>query len=199
MLGTADFDVNDFASREAADKSVYVKFYMRPKENEAKSIEEGRPIYEDKEYVEIRTPGNTTNVIQRPVTDMDRRRFAAAYREFKSGETEQVTGTPLVEAPWITRSQVEELSYLRIRTVEQLAYVGDDVCTRIPGLFKLKQRAQQMAERAEKEAPFIKLQKERDEMAAEIAAMKEAMAEQAKIIASMRHEDQSAKTQAKGS
>jgi len=181
-MQTADFDVSDFNSREAADKSVYVKFYIRPKENEAKSAEEGRPIYEDKEYVEIRTPGNTTNIVQRPVTDMDKKRFAAAYREFKAGDTEQVIGTPLVEAPWITRSQVEELSYLRIRTVEQLANVGDDVCTRIPGLFKLKQRAQQMEVNAEKQAPFIKLQKEREDMQAQIDSLKETVEAQAAII-----------------
>jgi len=181
-MQTADFDVSDFNSREAADKSVYVKFYIRPKENEAKSAEEGRPIYEDKEYVEIRTPGNTTNIVQRPVTDMDRKRFAPAYREFKAGDTEQVIGTPLVEAPWITRSQVEELSYLRIRTVEQLANVGDDVCTRIPGLFKLKQRAQQMEVNAEKQAPFIKLQKEREDMQAQIDSLKETVEAQAAII-----------------
>ena len=181
-MQTADFDVSDFNSREADDKSVYVKFYIRPKENEAKSAEEGRPIYEDKEYVEIRTPGNTTNIVQRPVTDMDKKRFAAAYREFKAGDTEQVIGTPLVEAPWITRSQVEELSYLRIRTVEQLANVGDDVCTRIPGLFKLKQRAQQMEVNAEKQAPFIKLQKEREDMQAQIDSLKETVEAQAAII-----------------
>jgi len=181
-MQTADFDVSDFNSREAADKSVYVKFYIRPKENEAKSAEEGRPIYEDKEYVEIRTPGNTTNIVQRPVTDMDKKRFAAAYREFKAGDTEQVIGTPLVEAPWITRSQVEELSYLRIRTVEQLANVGDDVCTLIPGLFKLKQRAQQMEVNAEKQAPFIKLQKEREDMQAQIDSLKETVEAQAAII-----------------
>lgn len=195
--GTADFDVNDFSSREAGDKSVFVKFYMRPKENEAKSAEEGRPIYEDKEYVEIRTPGNATNVVQRPVTDMDRKRFAHAYRAFKEGETEQVIGTPLVEAPWITRSQVEELAYLRIRTIEHLANVGDDVCTRIPGLFKLKQRAQAMAVKAEQQAPFIQLQKERDEMQAELDALKETVAEQSKIIKSMNAERATAKPQGK--
>jgi hypothetical protein len=192
-MQTAEFDVNDFASREAGDKSVYVKFYIRPKENEVKSAEEGRPIYEDKEYVEIRTPGNQTNIVQRPVTDMDKRRFAAAYREFKSGNEEQIIGTPLVEAPWITRSQVEELSYLRIRTVEQLANVGDDVCTRIPGLFKLKQRAGQMAERAEKQAPFIKMQEENDELRNRLEAMERTVQEQAALIADLRKPDTTAK------
>jgi len=182
-MQTADFDVDDFKSREAADKSVYVKFYTRPVADQSASDEAGRPIYVDKEYVEIRTPGNQTNIIQRPVTDMDRKRFAPAYKEFKSGETEQVIGTPLAEAPWITRSQVEELSYLRIKTLEQLSHVGDDVCTRIPGLFKLKQRAQNMVEKAEKDAPFIQMQAEYDQLKDKLAAMENTITEQAALIA----------------
>jgi|RhiMethySRZTD1v2_1073278.scaffolds.fasta_scaffold09469_13 hypothetical protein len=186
-MQTADFDVNDFNSREAGDKSVYVKFYIKPVLNETKTDEEGRPIYDDKEYIEIRTPGNTTNIVVRPVSDMDRKRFRLAYQEFKSGETEQTGGgTPLIEAPWITRSQVEELSYLRIRTLEQLAAVGDDVCTRIPGLYKLKERAKMMAERAEKAAPFMKIQAENDEMRNRLETLEKTIADQAGLIASLK-------------
>jgi len=180
--GQADFDVEDFEHRNAGDKSVYVKFYVRPFLDEAESAKEGRPIYKDRDYVEIRTPGNQTNIIQRPVTDMDKQRFRASYAAFKAGDTEQVIGTPLAETPWITRSQVEELAYLRIRTLEQLANVGDDVCTRIPGLFKLKQRAQAAIERAEKTAPFIAMQAENEAMRNRLEAMETTIAEQAAII-----------------
>jgi len=178
----ADFNVEDFEHRNAADKSVFVKFYIRPFQDEAKSIEEGRPIFKDKEYVEIRTPGNQTNIVQRPVTDMDKQRFRQAYALFKAGDAEQVVGTPLTETPWITRSQVEELAYLRIRTLEQLANVGDDVCTRLPGMFKLKQRAQAAIERAEKTAPFIAMQKENEELRNKLAALEHALADQAEAI-----------------
>jgi hypothetical protein len=178
----ADFDVSDFDSRNAGDKSVFVKFYIRPFQDEAKSVEEGRPIFKDKEYVEIRTPGNQTNIIQRPVTDMDKQRFRGAYAAFKAGDAEQIIGTPLTETPWITRSQAEELAYLRIRTLEQLANVGDDVCTRIPGMFKLKQRAQAALERAEKTAPFIAMQAENEAMKNRLDAMEATIADQAAII-----------------
>ena len=190
----ADFDVDDFKSREAGDKSVFVKFYIHPVINDAESDKEGRPIYFDKEYVEIRTPGNTTNIVHRPVTEMDKKRFRLAYGEFKAGNEEQSGGgTPLTEAPWITRSQVEELSYLRIRTLEQLAAVGDDVCTRIPGLFKLKERAKLMVEHAEKQAPFLVIQREADEMRNQLEALQQTVAEQAAIIKSLKAPDTSAK------
>lgn len=191
--GTADFDVDDFASRNAGDKSVYVKFYTRPKENEAKSTEAGRPIYDDVDYVEIRTPGNSTNVVQRPVTEMDRKRFPQQYAAFKAGDMEQITGTPLAEAPWITRSQVEELAYLRVRTMEQLANVNDDVCTKIPGLFKLKQRAQQMMAKAEHEAPFIKIQEENAELRNNLESLQQTVQEQARQIQALMGEKEAQK------
>lgn len=178
----AEYNVEDFESRTAGDKSVYVKFYMRPFKDEEASIEQGRPIYRDREYVEIRAPGNQNNIIQRPVTDMDRDRFRHAYRAFKSGDLEQDFGTPLTEVPWITRSQVEELAYIKVRTLEQLVNVGDDVCTRIPGLFTLKQKAALAIEKAEKSAPFVKMQAENEELKGQLAELKKAVEDQAAII-----------------
>lgn len=186
MSSVADFDVDDFESREAADKSVFPHFYIKARLNPSKSDEAGRPIYEDTEYVKIITPGNATNTPDRPVTDDDRKRFRRQYRMFKEGKQDEVVGTPLSEAPWITRSQVEELAYFKIKSLEQLAVVNDDVCTRIPGLFKLKQRAQHVIEKAEKSVPFITLQKQNDELAGRLAAMEQAMQDQAKIIADMK-------------
>ncbi len=186
MLEAADFNVEDFESRTGADKNVYVKFYVRPVHDQSASDEAGRPIYKDKEYIEIRTPGNQTNIVQRPVMDMDRQRFAQSYRLFKAGEVDQIIGTPLSEAPWITRSQVEELAHLRVRTLEQLSVVGDDVCTKVPGLFKLKQRAAAMVEKAEKQAPFIALQQENETLRTELETLREAVKEQSAAIEALK-------------
>lgn len=181
-FGQFDDNVQDFESRTAADKSVYVKFYMRPVIDEAASTEAGRPIYKDREYVEIRTPGQQNNVIQRPVSDMDRQRFNAAYRQFKAGELEQTIGTPLVEMAWITRSQVEELSHLRIRTVEHLATLDDAVCSRFAGLYKLKQRAQQVLAESEKNAPFIKMQEANEDLQNKVATLEDTVKQQSELI-----------------
>jgi hypothetical protein len=186
MLAQYDGDPQDFESRTSADKNVYVKFYIRPVIDQSASDEAGRPIYSDKEYIEIRTPGNQTNIVQRPVAEMDRQRFRQAYAMFKAGEVDQVVGTPLFEAPWITRSQVEELAHLRIRTLEQLSVVGDDVCTKVPGLFKLKQRAEAMVANAEKQAPFIALQQENEALRTELESLREAVKEQSAAIAALK-------------
>lgn len=177
-----DFNPADFETREAADKNVYVKFYIKPVQNEAKSAEEGRPIFDDREYIEIRTPGQQNNVVQRPVSDMDRKRFHRAYQLFKAGEVEQVVGTPLMEMPWITRSQVEELVHLRIRTVEALAELGDDVCSRFAGLYKLKQTAQRYVQHAKNNAPLIKFQEQLDELKNQCETYQRTIEEQSQII-----------------
>lgn len=182
MREAYDADPRDFESREAADNSVYVKFYTKPVQDEDESNKAGRPIYKEKEYVEIRTPGQQNNVIQRPVTDMDRQRFRRAYMLFKEGMEEQLVGTPLTEVPWMTRSQVEELHHLRIRTVEHLANLSDDVCSKYAGLYKLKQKAQQMVEEGKKNAPFAQLQAQHEQAMAQLEEMRRTVEEQSNLI-----------------
>lgn len=188
-----DADAGDFESREAGDKSVYVKFYYRPVQDEDASAKEGRPIYKDREYVEIRTPGNQTSVVQRPVSDLDRQRFRGAYRQFKNNVEEQVVGTPIAEATFLTRSQIEELSHMRIRTVEHLAELGDDVCSRFAGLYGLKNKAKAFVDSAKGQAPFIEMQKRNEELNNKIEAMQKTIEDQSEIIRKMQ-----AQTDAKG-
>lgn len=180
--GQADFNVEDFEARDAADKNTHARFFLHPMLNQEKSDAAGRPIYEDTEYVEIYTPGNQTNVPRRPARQMDRDRFHRQYRLFKQGDEVQQVGTPLSVVPWLTRSQVEELKFFRITSVEALAEVNDDVCTRMPGLFKLKQRAQDMVAKAEKSAPFIAMQQKNEELESRLATMEQALAEQTQLI-----------------
>ena len=87
----ADFDVKDFDNRN--NGNVYPIFYWVPKQDEAASIAEGRPIFKDTEYVKIIVPGSSTSIVQKPVRDDDRRRFAEAYAKFKKGDPEQLVGT----------------------------------------------------------------------------------------------------------
>lgn len=191
-METTDLDPRDFESRDAADKSVYVKFYMHPVRDDGKSEAEGRPIYNDREYLEIRTPGQQNNIIRRPVCDMDRQRFRKAYAMFKEGNEEQMIGTPLTEVGWLTRSQVEELAYVRIRTLEHLAAVGDDVCARMAGLLKLKQHAQKIIEETKGQAPIIELQKQMDELKNLVETQAATIRDQSQIIQRLQT-DQSAK------
>ena len=176
MREQADFEVEDFENRNST-KGVYAKFYWKAKQDEAESAKEGRPIFKDVAYVEIIAAGNSNNIVNRPVTELDRRRFAQAWGKFNAGETEQLTGTPLSEIPWITRGQVEELNYIKCRTLEHLSELNDGACNSAPGLYDLKRKAQAWLKKAEDAAPFTALHQENDALKSEIAALKEAVAE----------------------
>lgn len=150
----ADFAENHFDNRFGADKSVFAKFYFMPVKDEHASAEQGRPIFNDVEFVEIIVAGDATNQIQRQATDQDRQRFRAAYGNFKDGNAEALVGTPLTEVTWLGKSQVEELSYLKVRTLEALAELNDTVCGKYPGFYDLKRRAMAHMLASEKAAPL---------------------------------------------
>lgn len=169
-------DVTDFENRYAGDKGVHARFYIFPQKNEAKSASAGRPIFEDTEFVEIFASGNSTNIVRRPARHMDKERFRRQYEAFKAGHEDQVQGTLLHEVPWITRSQVEELAYLRIRTLEQLANVSDAACSKHVGLYDLKSKAQKALALAEGAAPMTELAKENEELKKRLNSQDDQMA-----------------------
>jgi hypothetical protein len=145
-----EYDPKTFEDRYGEDAKVWVKFYLNLVEDQAKSAEAGRPVFTEKEYVEIRSPGNETNIINRPVSDIDRNRFPRHYKMFKEGITDTIIGTPLSEMLWIKRTTAEELKHLKIITVEHLASVTDEVCGRMTGLYDLKAKANAYLENVSK-------------------------------------------------
>jgi hypothetical protein len=156
MRAEAEFGITDMAmnnSRYHGDESLLVRFYTHPRKNLTKSEEENRPIFEDTTYIEIMQPGNKDSIIQRPATARDKQRFAQHFQRFEARVSDdQVEGTLLSEWPQVTRAQVEELRFLNIRTVEQLAVVSDSNAQNIMGIQMLKSKAQKYLEHADKEA-----------------------------------------------
>lgn len=177
-----DGDVGHFETRYAGDRSVFAKFYYMPKKDEAKSAEAGRPIFNDVVYVEIMVAGDANNVIQREATQLDIDRFQRVYERFKAGDEEQTLGTPLTEVPWLTKSQCEELLYHKVRTLEALGALNDEVCGRIPGLYTLKEKAKKHLERADAAAPTESLLAQNKQQQEQIDSLKKMVEEQTKLL-----------------
>jgi hypothetical protein len=178
----ADFGMTQQAMREhdrhIGDENLYVSFFMHPLQNKAKSLEEGRPIFVDTEYVRIMVPGDKGNIIMREVRDTDRQRFSKQYQAFKNDEAEIVEGTPLDKWNLISQAQVEELKYFGIRTVENLANVTDTNAQKFMGINLLRDKARQYIEAASAEAPIAQLQDE-------LSQRDSVISEQAELIANM--------------
>lgn len=153
-------------ARYAGDDQLFVKFFKHPRQDKAESIKEGRPVFKEVDYIEIRQPGNKTSVVCRPVRQMDIDRFPEHWRKYLARITdEHVEGTPLEEWPQITRSQVEELRFFNVRSVEQLANMSDGQSQKFMGINMLKKKAQEFLEQVEQGAI-----KARDERIAKLEA-----------------------------
>lgn len=183
-METYDGDPAIFTKQHAGDDSLFVVFYMGVMRNEDKSVSAGRPIFDDVECCRIIIPGDKNNVVDRPATDSDRRRFSKQYGMFKEGlkEEDQLSGTRLNEWPFLTRAQCEEFRYLGIRTVEQLAEVRDDIVSKVPGLVHLKANAAVWLGKAKTSAEAAKQAKVNAERDNELANLKEVVRDQGKRI-----------------
>ena len=138
--GLTDLAMNN--GRYHGDENLLVRFYKHPRQVTDASKEAGRPIFKDTDYIEIMQPGNKDSIIKRPATQMDKNRFPEHFRKYEAREDQEaVEGTLLEEWAGISRSQVEELRYLNIRTVEQLAGTADVNIQGKMGLGPLKDKA----------------------------------------------------------
>ena len=147
LHGTTDMAMN--SQRSHGDETLLVKFFLHPKQNQIKTKEAGRPIFEDIPYIQIMQPGNKDSVKVAPATARDKQRFPEHYRKFVAREDQEaLEGTPLREWAGVTASQCKEFEFLNILTVEQLAAVSDSNGQGIMGLGFLKEKAAKFIENA---------------------------------------------------
>ena len=159
-----------------SESGALVEFYTGSTQNKAKSAEAGRPIFVDRLFVRIQTPGDTRTTIDRIATEQDKRRFPRALSIHERGEKVAMEGTPLEEWPPITRSQVNELKHVGIMSVEVLADVSDTHIQRMgPGYLQLREKAKAFIESADAEAAATAWAREKAELQEQMRQMQEQM------------------------
>ena len=171
MLNEADMAMTTQAMDGQLQDPCYAEFYMNAKQNEAKSKEEGRPIYDEVPYVMIMVPGDKDNVVRRPIRDSDKQRFPKQWQAFENKQEQPQDGTPLAQWPQLGRGQVEELKFFGVHTVEALAAMPDTAAQKFMGLNKLRQQAKDFIKSAKSNAPIQQLRAENDELKDQIAVM----------------------------
>lgn len=165
-------------SRFAGDERLFVQFYRKPVLHPGLSREAGRAIYKETDYIKIMVPGDKLSVIDRPIDEIDRRRFAAKYEKWLAGAGNVVEGTPLSSLPKMTPSKVEEYKFFNVHTVEQLAEAPDNVGQKFFGFQEDKRAAKAFLEIAKGNAPIEKMNEElksRDAKIEELQAQIEAI------------------------
>jgi hypothetical protein len=191
VLGIADNSEQTLAEQTLSgnpfvgDEKLHVEFYTDAVENPQKSKEAGRPIFEDTEMVLIIPPGDKDNTIVAPAK-MYLPRFRARYQAWKSGQDQDgVTGTLLKEWPGgPSASQIKNLEFFHVRTVEQLAGLSDGNLQAMgPGHLELRKRAQAYLDASVGAASAQKMQSELAKRDGEIEVLKRALKEQNEQIA----------------
>jgi hypothetical protein len=150
----------------------------------------GRPIFIDREVVDIMIPGKQ-NYGTYPVTAFARwredpitreqvavsyaERFSRQYRQFKEQATQTKTGTPLDHVPFLTEARRAELRALNIYVIEQLAAVdGQELKNLGQGGREMKNQAIEFIEVAKQTAaPSLQLQTELEAMRAKFQLLAE--------------------------
>jgi hypothetical protein len=174
MREEADFEMTQdaFGRGPVAKRGEhFVRFFIEPIKDDVASNLEARPIYRDAEFIEIRAPGDGSNVIVSELNDYYKGFFREQYGAWKRDHsTEGQVGTPLSAWPLISRAQVEELKFFRITTVEHLANLTDSNLQM--GFRSLRDKAKLFLDAAAEMAPLSELQDRLDKQENEIEALR---------------------------
>ena len=177
-----DINPEDFKTSQAArlDEQLMVRFFYKEVQNKLESAAQGRPIFKEKEYIEIRIAGQRDPQACRPATHADKSRFPRHYEAFQKRMESPTEGTPLSEWTLITRSRAEELSFLNVKTVEQIAGMGDNQLSGIMGGYSLREQAQKWIDHA----GDVRIEEEKQDLLDRIAALEAKLADrpQAEVV-----------------
>jgi hypothetical protein len=117
-----------------ADNRLQVRFYKRPVQQEQETIDAGRPIYKEFDFVHICVAGDTLTEIDTYALASHKQRFPiqwANYMNRQGANDQEVVGTPVAEWPLVSKSQAEELRAMKFHTVESIAHASDQQLQRI--------------------------------------------------------------------
>lgn len=121
------------------DTSLFVQFYFN-KVNE-------------KDFVRIRYPGDTKTELDRPVNDVDKRRFSQQWDLYQKQLSQHGADTLLKDAPFLKPGELHALERFQIDTVKQLAALSDAFLMSIgPGARDMQARAKRFMVMEEQEA-----------------------------------------------
>ena len=122
------------SDEQNADSRLQVRFYKRPVQQEAETLEAGRPIYKEFDFVHICVAGDTLTEIDTYALSSHKTRFPIQWANYKNrlgADDQEIVGTPVSEWPLVSKSQAEELRAMKFYTVESIANASDQQLQRM--------------------------------------------------------------------
>lgn len=164
-------------------QAVFPRFFLKTVDDPVATATEGRPMFKDVEYIEIRIAGDKTTVVTKKVTDEHKQRWPTQYEQFKKNITQTLDGTPLSEWSALPGSKVRELQGMNIHTIEALAEVSDgNIHSLGMGARELRNKAKLFIENSKDNAGFEKLLSENTKLADKIQLLESQLSEVLKRV-----------------
>lgn len=169
----------EFDTETGQRDSSIPEFFTEAVHNNARSEKEGRPCFDEVEFVRILIPGDLKNTPVQILTDKHKKRWPRHYAAWKSGQEEALDGTPIDQLPGMTKAQAQELRHFHIRTIEQLANMPDDLLMKAQPMSgrPLRERAQRWVAATEGSASEERLAAENRELREKMGLMEKDQAE----------------------
>ena len=174
--GTYTHEHDSFSAENNINKDMVMPVFYREKQlNRKKSEAAQRAVYDEYDAAKFFVPGDNTYEHRERVTDEIKRRFPRQWLAYEQGK-EQVNGMPL-ESWYKIVSQpglIEEMKSLKIRSVEDLAAITDNVVTSTMWGLEWRKLAQAEVESRKSKEAIVEANAE---LVAQMAAMTARLAE----------------------
>lgn len=165
------------------DDKLIVGFYKKSVLNQARSRSEGKPIHEGRDFVKIQHPGETLNIVDRPVKDDDKQRWPRQWHSYQQGVRHMPDGVP-INLLFPAKPEIETmLRGYNIHTVEQLAGLSAEAISTVGmGAQDWVNAANRYMERANKGVNHHQFEKALAEKDSQIAALTRQVAEVTALV-----------------
>lgn len=159
-----------FRPQNAPDNR-FITFAAKSVPDKAKSIAEGRPMFMQRIFITIQTPGDNLNVPTRVATDADIAEFPRQWAAFQAGREAIPEGTLLSVMFPNNPELVDMFRAQKIFVIEQIASMADGEGQRFMGFQKMKQDAQAFLKAADGSKDFHVLRNQVEKLTLEMKAL----------------------------
>lgn len=174
----------DFQGASNPDQRLTVLFYRKPIQNNFKSEQEGRPIFDEADFVRINIPGDQLTTVETFVRPDHKQKYPlqwAHYQNKMGGDQRLVGKTPIDQWTRLSVSQVAELQHMKFLSVEDIANASDGSLQNIGMVggmspYAFREAAQRFLKLAADESSAQKSDQALAAVTIENAAMREQMA-----------------------
>lgn len=112
-------------------RGQFAVFYNRAVHDPIASGHAGRPIHKDRIYIRVSPPGERLNVVDRPATEDDKRRWPLQWHQFTQNHEQIPEGTPIGQLYPEKPSIEQTLKGSGVHTIEQCAELSGNAIENI--------------------------------------------------------------------